>query len=63
MSGKGGKRIKAQVPWKQYSDNWDKAYGTSTCERIAERLLEEDKVICDKLDKAADTMKQSTIQV
>ena len=26
MSGKGDKQIKAQVPWKQYSDNWDKAF-------------------------------------
>ena len=63
MSGKGSKQRISHVSLKQFEENWDKVFGTSTCERIAERLLEEDKVICDKLDKAADTMKQSTIQV
>ena len=73
---------------KKLENNWDKVFGTSTCERIAEQLLKEDKALCDRLNKqdsvmfsekvskvaikdllhapttkAADTMKQSTIQV
>ncbi|MCK5432157.1 MAG: hypothetical protein KAJ03_05400 [Gammaproteobacteria bacterium] len=64
MSGKGDKQIKAQVPWQTYSDNWDRAFSkkeawinipSSMCSRIAEQLLEEDKAVCDRLEKAADT--------
>ncbi|MCK5665350.1 MAG: hypothetical protein KAI17_17805 [Thiotrichaceae bacterium] len=37
---------------------WDKVFGTSTSERIAGCLLEEDKVLCERLDNAADIQKQ-----
>ena len=36
MSGKGDKQIKAQVPWQQYSDNWDKA--VKECESVLKRI-------------------------
>ena len=50
MSGKGSKQRISQVSLKQFETNWNKVFGTSS-ERIAEQLLEEDKAICDRLEK------------
>ena len=51
MSGKGDKQRKSQVSSKRFEKNWDAVFGTSTSERIAEQLLEEDKALCDRLNK------------
>ena len=49
MSGKGDKQIKSQVPWKQYSDNWDRVFGDKKALSPAQIREEFDMVLDDKL--------------
>ena len=51
MSGKGDKRIKAQVSRQTYSDNWDNAF-SRTFKRKINKVLESDaKKVIKELNK------------
>ena len=47
------KKVIKEINNNERKGNMDKVFGTSTCELIAEQLLEEDKAVCGRIEKAA----------
>ena len=55
MSGKGCKRIPAQVPHKQFADNWELAFGKKTVETDTIKIKQKTTPDDNQDDKSLDS--------